>query len=67
MEKIFFSFVDTVKIYQFIAKGSGIKPYPLCLGNNSKDFTLDDMKKTELKGIVKAFSVDYDPFNTVIF
>ena len=24
---------------------SEIKPYPLCLGNISKDFTVDNMKK----------------------
>ena len=40
-----FLFVNTVKICQFKVKYSEIKPYPLCLGNISKDFTLDDMKK----------------------
>ena len=32
-------------MYQFQAKDLGIKPYPLCLGNSSKDFTLHNMKK----------------------
>ena len=47
-----FLFVNAIKIYQFKVKDSEIKPYPLCLGNISKDFTIDNMKKkkkTELK------------------
>ena len=51
-------------MYQFKAKHSEIKPHQSCLGNISKDFTLDNMKKTGLKGFAKAFSVDYDPINT---
>ena len=34
-----------MKIYQFKAKYSKIKPYPLCLGNISKDFTANNIKK----------------------
>ena len=33
--------------------------YPLCLGNISKDWSVDK-KKTGLKGYVYDFSVDYD-------
>ena len=34
---------------------------PLCLGNISKDFSVDNMKKkTGLNGYVHAFSFDYD-------
>ena len=47
-----FLFVNVVKMYQFKAKDSEIKPYPLCLGNISKYFTIDNMKKTGLKGSV---------------
>ena len=47
-----FLFVDATKIYQFKAKDSEIKKYPLSLGNVSKDFTIDDMKKPGLKGKV---------------
>ena len=36
-------------------KNSEIKDYALCLGNISKDFTINDMKKTGLKGVVKFF------------
>ena len=39
-----FLFVNAVKMYKFKAKHSEIKPYPLCFGNISKDFTLDNMK-----------------------
>ena len=58
-----FLFVNAVKIYQFKAKDSEVNPYPLCLGNISKDFTLDN-RKTGLKGSVKVFSVDYKPIKT---
>ena len=44
------------KIYQCKAKDSKIKPYPLCLGNTSKDFTIVNIKKTGLKGVVKGFT-----------
>ena len=42
-------------MYQFKAKDSEMKPFPLRLGNISKDFTIDNMKKTRLKGYVHAF------------
>ena len=47
-----FQSVDTTKIYQFKANDSEIKQYPLCLGNVSKDCTIDNMKKAGLKGNV---------------
>ena len=42
-----FLFVNTVKIYQFRAKDSEVKLYPICLGNISEDFTVDNMKKQD--------------------
>ena len=48
------------KIIKFKATDSGIVPYQLCLGNISKDFSVDNMKKTGLNGYVYDFSVDYD-------
>ena len=39
-----FLFVNATKIYQFKAKMSDIKPYPLFLGNISKDFTANKIK-----------------------
>ena len=39
------SFLYVVKLYQFKAKDSEINSYPLGLGNTSKEFTIDNMKK----------------------
>ena len=41
-----------------------IKYYRLCLGNISIDFTINNMKETDLKGAVKVLSVDYNAINT---
>ena len=38
-------FVNATKMYQFKAKDSEIKYYTLCLGNISKDFTINNMNK----------------------
>ena len=53
-------FVNGREIYKFKAKDSEIVAIPLCLGNISKDFSADNMKKTGLNGYVCDFSVDYD-------
>ena len=53
-------FVNGTEIIKFKAKDSEITPYELCLGNISKDWSVDNMKKTGLKGYVYDFSVDYD-------
>ena len=46
---------------KFRAKDSEIRAYPLCLGNNSKDWSQDDMKKTWLhNGYIYDFSTDYN-------
>ena len=48
-------------MYQLKEKDSEIKPHLLYLGNISKDFTINNMKKKAgLKGYVDAFSVDYN-------
>ena len=52
--------VNGTKIIKFKAKDSKIVATPLCLGNISKDFAVDNMKKTALNGYVYDFSVDYD-------
>ena len=41
-----------------------MKDYAMCLGNVSKDFTINNMKKTRLKGVVIFFSVDFNPIDT---
>ena len=53
-------FVNGKEIHKFKAKDSEIVATPLCLGNISKDWSVDNMKKTELNGYVYDFSVDYD-------
>ena len=35
----------------------------LGLGNISKDFTINNMKRTRLKGIIKFLSVDFNPID----
>ena len=59
-----FLFVNATKVYQFKAKNSEIKNYALCLGNVSKYFTINNMKKTGLKKVVIFFSVDFNPIDT---
>ena len=43
-------FVNGVEIYKFKAKDFEINGPPLCLGNASKNFSVDHMKKTRLYG-----------------
>ena len=43
-----YSFVNGREIYKFKANNSEIVATPLCLGNISKDRTIDKMKKTGL-------------------
>ena len=56
-------FVNGTEITKFKAKDSEITPYELCLGNISKDWSVDNMKKTGIKGYVYDFSVDDDPID----
>ena len=41
-------FVNGTEIYKFKSKDSGIVASPLCLGNISKDWSTDNMKKQVL-------------------
>ena len=52
-------FVNRKEIIKFKAKDSEITPYPLCLGNVSKDFTQKFMDITALSDYVYDISVDY--------
>ena len=54
-------FVDGTEIYKFKAKDSEIVVGPICLGNISKDWSVDNMKKTGFTGYIYDFSVDYTP------
>ena len=57
-------FVNGVEIYKSKAKDSEIVATPLCLGNISKSFSIDNLKKTRLNEYVYKFSFDYDPIAT---
>ena len=52
-------FVNCTEIYKFKGKDSEIATIPLCLGNISKDWLADDMKKTGLTDYVFDFRADY--------
>ena len=54
-------FVNGAKIYKFKAKDSKIFVGPICLGNISKDWSVDNMKKTGFTRHIYDFSVDYGP------
>ena len=57
-----FLFVNATKIYQIKTKDSEIKDYTQCLGNTSKNFTTNKIKKTTgIKKSVNFFSVDFNP------
>ena len=47
-----FKFDNGTEIYKFKAKDSEIVATPLCLGNISKDWSVDNMKKTGFKGYI---------------
>ena len=56
-------FVKGTEIYKFKAKYFEIAASPLCLGNISKDWSIDNMKKTVRNGYVYDISADYDATN----
>ena len=53
-------FVNGTEIYKFKAKDSEIVVGPICLGNISKNWSVDNMKRTGFTGYVFDFRVDYD-------
>ena len=53
-------FANGTEILKFKPKGSEINLTPLSLGNISKDFSIDYMKKTGFYVYVYDFSVDND-------
>ena len=57
-------FVNVTEIIKFKGKDSEIAASPLCLGNISKDWSTDNMKKTGLTGYVYGFSADYNAITT---
>ena len=55
--------VNGTEICKFKGKDSKIVAIPLCLGNISKDWSIDNMKKTGFTGDVYDFSVHYEATN----
>ena len=55
MEATVSYFVNAAQIYQLKAKDSEIKYYVLCLGNISKHFTINNMKKKQDEKEVQNF------------
>ena len=53
-------FDNSREIIKFKAKDSNIIATLLCLGNISKDWSVDNMKDTGINGYVYDFSVDYE-------
>ena len=53
-------FFNGTEIIKFKAKDFEIVANPLCLGNVSKDWSVDNMKNAGLNGYLYDFSVDYD-------
>ena len=45
-------FVNGTEIYKFKVKDSEIVASPLCLGNISKDWSVDNMKKKKKQGLM---------------
>ena len=56
-------FVNGKEIVRFKAKDFAIVATPLCLGNISKDWSVNNMKKTGLNGYIFEFCVNYEAFN----
>ena len=53
-------FVNSKEIVKFKAKDSEIVASSLCLGNISKDWSTDNMRKSSFTVYVYYFSVGYD-------
>ena len=52
-------FVNGTEIHKFKAKDFEIVATSLCVGNISKDWPVDNIKKTGLNGYVYNFRADY--------
>ena len=54
-------YVNAKEMVKFKAKDSEIVSTRLCLGNISKNWSVDNMKRNGLNGYVYELNVDYDP------
>ena len=66
MEQTVTFFVNGKEIVKFKAKDSAIAAIPPGLRNISKNWSVDNMKKTRLNGYVYEFSIDYWPFDASV-
>ena len=53
-------FVNGTEIYKFKAKESEISLGSICIGNISKDWSVENMERTGSTGYVYDFSVNYN-------
>ena len=53
-------FVNGTETYKYKAKNSEIAANPICLGNLSKGWSIDNLKKTDFNGYIYDVSVNYD-------
>ena len=63
MQPIAFLFANSVKLQQFKANVSEIKPYLLCLRNISNNFETDKLKKIGLNAKFLNLTIRYETFN----
>ena len=59
--------VNGTEIIKFKAKDSEITPYELCLGNISKDLSVDNMKKTGFNGLFMILALIMMLFRLLIY
>ena len=59
-------FVNNKEIVKFKTKDSAIVATPLCLEKISKDWSVNNTKKTGLNGYVYEFNVDYELFGNPV-
>ena len=64
MQATVFLAASGVKFYQFQAKESEFKSYPLQLGNVSEHLGLVNLTKTAVKGNMRDFADDYTTIDT---
>ena len=66
MEQTVTFFVNGKEIVKFEAKDSAIVAIPPGLWNISKNWSVDNMKKTRLNGYVYKFRIDYWPLDASV-
>ena len=60
-------FVNDTEIFKFKAKESEIVATPLCLGNVSKDFSVDNTKKQDQMDMFMILVLFIMPFKLIMY